>query len=250
MSIKYLGKSFDIHAGGIDLIFPHHENEIAQSEAVTEKKFVKYWLHGEHLLVNGEKMSKSLKNIFTLQDIEKNGFNPLDYRYFTLSAHYRSKLNFTWEALKASKNALEKLYVFVKILKNKSKLVTKNKLLPRNLNIMRSKFYSAVLDDLNMPKALAVLWNIIHSYNNAENYSANDILNILYDFDQILGFGLKNIKQSPIPTQIIKLAQERKNYRKEKKWSEADKIREELKKKGYKIEDKKNGYILSPLSPL
>ena len=106
MSMKYLGKTLDIHAGGVDLIFPHHENEIAQSEAATGKKFSKFWIHGEHLLVDGEKMSKSLGNIFTLRDFEKNNVNFLAFRYLLLGTHYRKKLNFTWQSLKAAQNAL------------------------------------------------------------------------------------------------------------------------------------------------
>ena len=112
MSIKYLGENFDIHAGGVDLIFPHHENEIAQSEASTGKKFANFWLHGEHLLVNNQKMSKSLNNIYTLREIEQNKINPLAFRYLTLTSHYRSKLNFTLESLNASQNALNNLYDF------------------------------------------------------------------------------------------------------------------------------------------
>ncbi|MEK9209470.1 MAG: cysteine--tRNA ligase, partial [Patescibacteria group bacterium] len=109
MSMKYLGKTFDIHAGAIDLLFPHHENEIAQSQAATGKKFVNFWLEGEHLLVSGQKMAKSLKNFLTLKDIEKKGFDPLVFRYLVLTSHYRKKLNFTWNSLKAGQNALDKL---------------------------------------------------------------------------------------------------------------------------------------------
>jgi len=116
MSMKYLGASFDIHAGGVDLLFPHHENEIAQSEAATGKKFVKYFVEGEHLTVDGRKMSKSLGNIFTLRDLAKKGFNPLAFRYLVLGAHYRSRLNFTSESLKAAQNSLERLREFVRIL--------------------------------------------------------------------------------------------------------------------------------------
>ena len=109
MSIKYLGPTFDIHAGAVDLIFPHHENEIAQSEGASGKKFVNYFIEGEHLLVDGKKMSKSLGNIFNLRDVESKGFDPLAFRYLTLTAHYRSKLNFTWKSLKAAQNALKPL---------------------------------------------------------------------------------------------------------------------------------------------
>ena len=114
MSMKYLGASFDIHAGGVDLLFPHHENEIAQSESATGKKFARYFIEGEHLLVNNKKMAKSAGNFFTLRDLEKRGLNPLVFRYLMLSAHYRSQLNFTWKSLEAAQNSLERLYEFVK----------------------------------------------------------------------------------------------------------------------------------------
>lgn len=247
MSMKYLGGYFDIHAGGVDLIFPHHENEIAQSESVTGKKFVKYWMHGEHLAVNGQKMSKSLRNIFTLQDIEKKSILPLAFRYFVLSANYRSKLNFTWEALEASKKALERLYEFVRTLKIPPQPAEPRRGLGRYLNL----FQSALSDDLNTPKALAILWDIVHGYNkNPQKFNAREVLNLLYKFDEILGLGLKKIKHFSIPKEIIKLALRREEYRKLKNWTEADKIREKIEKKGYLIEDGENGPKLSPTSAL
>lgn len=229
MSEKYLGQSFDIHAGGVDLIFPHHENEIAQSEAVTGKKFVKYWIHGEHLLVNGEKMSKSLKNIFTLCDIEKRNFNPLAYRYFVLGAHYRSKLNFTWEALEGAQKALERLYEEVRTLKN-----TKHK---AQITKYKNQFKNAINNDLNTPQALAVLWKVAKLGN----------LPLLYEFDEILGLGFKNLKQISISISIRKLTEKREKFRKEKKWKEADEIREILKKSGYAVEDTAKGPRVFPL---
>lgn len=224
MSTKYLGDTFDIHAGGVDLIFPHHENEIAQSESATGKKFVNYFLEGEHLLVNGEKMSKSLGNIFTLQNLEHKNFNPLAYRYFVLGAHYRSKLNFTWEALEGAQKALEKLYERVRMLKGqKTSLLT--------LAPVRSKFYSVLYNDLNTPQALAVLWEATKLGS----------LPLLLEFDKVLGLGLKNIKPISIPHSIQKLAQKREELRGEKRWQESDKIREEINKKGYTIKDSSEG---------
>ena len=261
MSMKYLGKTFDIHTGGVDLIFPHHENEIAQSESATGKKFVNYFLEGEHLLVNGQKMSKSTGNVFTLRDFESKKINPLAFRYFVLGAHYRSKLNFTWEALEASGRALEKLYEFVGQLKQK--YAPENRLtLPLaslgarahtyDFHSHISAFNKAISDDLNTPKALAVVWDLIHAYNkNSEKYDSKKVLKLFYEFDEVLGLDLKNIK-SPYPElsrrvisrDVLELAQEREEFRKLKNWAEADKLRDEIKKKGYEIKDTSGGFIL------
>ena len=238
MSMKYLGEHFDIHTGGVDLIFPHHENEIAQSESATNKKFVNYFLEGEHLLVDSEKMSKSLGNIFTLRDLEKKKINPLAYRYFVLGAHYRSKLNFTWEALEAAQNALERLYEVVRML-NGQKFSKKSSSLP--LAPIRSKFFSAINDDLNTPQAFAIMWKMIKEAPN---------LKLLYEFDEVLGFWLKNIKPHTIPLSIKILAQKREQLRKEKKWNEADKIREQINKKAYMVKDTADGAKISPVFPL
>lgn len=224
ISTKYLGQPFDIHTGGVDHIYPHHTNEIAQSEGANKKLLAKYWLHGEFLVIEGSRMGKSEGNFITLTDVVKKNFNPLAYRYFVLGAHYRSKLNFTWEALRASQNALEKLYEVVRMLKGQ-------KSSPLPLVPIRSKFYSALYDDLNTPQALAVLWETVKLGN----------LSLLLEFDKVLGLGLKNIKPISIPHSIQKLAQKREEFRKQKKWREADEIREELKKKGYILEDAENG---------
>lgn len=261
MSTKYLGKTFDIHAGGVDLIFPHHENEIAQSESATGKKFVNYFLEGEHLLVNGEKMSKSLGNMFTLRDIESKKISPQTFRYFVLAAHYRSKLNFTWEALEASEKALERLYEFVRALNSSpqppSSYSKRRGARGVALFLFQKKFNNAIYDDLNTPKALAVVWNLIHSYNkNPQKINAREILKLFYEFDEILGLGLKKIalyserSRRAIPKYIMDLAQKREEFRKLQKWVEADKIREELKKSGYAVEDTSEGPKLSPTSAL
>ncbi|MEK7503361.1 MAG: DALR domain-containing protein, partial [Patescibacteria group bacterium] len=255
MSMKYLGKTFDLHAGGVDLIFPHHENEIAQSESATGKKFVNYFLEGEHLLVEGQKMSKSLGNVFTLRDFEARKINPLAYRYFVLGAHYRSKLNFTWEALGGAERALEKLYEFIKNLKSQE-LDKKSSPLPDRqaglpLAPIRSKFNSTLSDDLNTPKALAVVWSLVNSYNkNPDKYDSKEVLKIFYGFDEVLGLGFKNIKHFPIPNAVLALAKEREKFRQQKKWAEADKIRKELRKQGFEIKDTPEGPRLSPVSAL
>ncbi len=232
MSMKYLGKTFDIHSGGVDLIFPHHENEIAQSEGATGKKFVNFFIEGEHLLVNGKKMSKSLGNFFTLRDIEGRGFDPLAFRYLILTAHYRSKLNFTWKSLEAAQNALEKLRKAVLSLE-------KNKR-PANRKIFgqyRRKFENFTGSDLNTPEALALLWEVIRSdkLNDQTKYR------LITDFDNILGLNLSKIKRKNAPQEILKLTGEREKYRKEKNFTKADELRKKIEKSGWLVEDTPEG---------
>jgi cysteinyl-tRNA synthetase len=230
MSQDTLGNKIDIHAGGVDLIFPHHENEIAQSEAKTgEKPFVKYWVHAAHMLVNGQKMSKSLNNFYTLSDIEKKGFEPLALRYLFLQTHYRQEMNFTWEALQGAQNALNKL---------RREIAGFNE--PRiGCAELEGKFKDAINDDLNMPKALAVLWEVMDS-DNPSSAKAESI----FKFDEVLGLSLKNSKEiikkkeKEIPLEILDLLKKREELRKRKKYVEADKIRAKIIEMGYKVEDK------------
>lgn len=241
MSMKYLGTTFDIHAGGIDLIFPHHENEIAQSQGATGKPFVRFFMEGEHLLVNGEKMSKSLGNVFTLRDFEKRTINPLAFRYLTLTSHYRSKLNFTWESLEGAQRSLEKLYDVVRVLKlqNSKQIVLKKRLA---LKSYQKKFETALADDLNTPKAMAVIWGMIHAYHKtSERYDAQELLNWLYDADRVLGFGLAAIQSDMIPSTILGLIKEREMWRKTKDWKKADEIRKKITEAGYLIHDTPEG---------
>lgn len=247
MSMKYLGSTFDIHAGGIDLLFPHHENEIAQSEGATGKKFVRYFIEGEHLLVDGQKMSKSLGNIFTLRDIEKNGINPLAFRYLVLSAHYRSQLNFTWDGLRGAQNSLERLREFVRML-----MLKKGNLPPPPrgggsgerlmLKSARDFFQKALSDDLNTPKALATMWSMINKYHkNPEKCDPKAILRMLYDFDRILGLGLAKIKPKTVPLEVLKLLKERESARKTKNFALADEIRRKINALGWQIQDTERG---------
>jgi len=228
MSMKYLGKTLDIHAGAVDLIFPHHENEIAQSEGATGKMFSKYWIHGEHLLIDGQRMSKSLGNIFTLHDLENKKINPLAFRYLVLTSHYRSKLNFTWESLKAAERGLENLYNQIRVLRIKNKkLRIKNK-------EFKDKFLKAINDDLNVPRALAVVQELLKSRLITDNSK----LATLLDFDRVLGLRFSDtIGKEKIPQKIIDLAKRREKLRKLKQWQKADKIREKIKNLGYEIRD-------------
>ncbi|MDO8560641.1 MAG: cysteine--tRNA ligase [bacterium] len=250
MSMKYLGNTFDIHAGGVDLLFPHHENEIAQSEGATGKPFAKYFIEGEHLLVDGRKMSKSLGNVFTLRALEAKNYDPIDFRYLILGAHYRTQLNFTWTSLEASKHArLGILNSLERIDRGpyKGSLKDENETLKVIITSQRD-FSSAVSDDLNTPKALAVL-NELLRYGNAlfdknllTGRGALLIRQTVFDFDKVLG--LKFNRPSPratIPEAVQNLVSEREELRKEKKWKEADKIREKIKKMGFLIEDAPQG---------
>lgn len=238
MSMQYLGKSFDLHTGGVDLIFPHHENEIAQSEAATGKKFVRYWVHGEHLLVNGQRMAKSLKNFFTLRDIEAREFDPLDFRYLALSSHYRSKLNFTWESLAAAEQAFRRLRGFMEEISQKKARKTKT----ISLEKYRKGFAEALADDLNTPTALSIVWNLVKDYRKkSETFDPKRVRALMLDFDKSFGFGLKDAVKKGIPPEISELAERRKILRREKKWDEADAIRSTLTARGYTIDDTPEG---------
>jgi len=232
MAMRYLGESFDIHTGGVDHIPIHHENEIAQSEAATGKKFVNYWLHGEFLLAKGGKMSKSSGKIMTLSELEKKGFKPLDYRYFVFSAHYRKPLTFSLEGLKRAQDAYRRLKNIISDLKDDKKINKK----------YLKEFENAINDDLDMPKAIAVLWKLVR------DKKAVGKLRTIKKMDEVNGLDLLKKEKIEIPEKIKKLAEERKKARKEKDWKKADKLREEIKKMGWKIEDVGSDYKLQKCS--
>jgi len=237
MSMKYLGETIDIHTGGVDLIFPHHENEIAQSEAATGKKFVRYWVHNEHLLIEGEKMSKSLHNIYTLRDLDNKGIEPLAFRYLVLTSHYRSKLNFTWESIAASKNALNSLREFLRYPDNK----VNSKLPITAMKEYEKRFLAALNDDLNTPHALALVWRVIK--DSKLPFKAKK--RIILSFDKVLGLGLASIKPLEVPAKIKKLVTEREKFRTYKQFVKADLLRRQIELLGYKLEDTANGPIVS-----
>lgn len=226
MSMKELGPTIDIHTGGVDNIFPHHENEIAQSEAETGKQFVRYWVHNEHLLVDGKKMSKSLGNVYTLEDIKAKGLHPLDFRYFVLGAHYRSKINFTWLGLKAARNAREKLKRFVLDNVDQTGEICK---------VYVDKFYSKLNYDLGSPEALAVIWELVRD----DKKDISSKIATLRKIDkEILGLNL--FEKEIIPDKIIRLAEDRKKARQEKDFNESDVLRNKISELGYNIEDLQN----------
>ncbi|KKR49217.1 MAG: Cysteine-tRNA ligase [Candidatus Magasanikbacteria bacterium GW2011_GWC2_40_17] len=229
MSMKYLGEQFDIHCGGIDHIPVHHTNEIAQSETASGiKPWVKYWLHNEFLQIDGGKMAKSLGNIYTLQDIKDKGFNPLSLRYFMLGAHYKTKLNFTWEALAAAEHALNNIYSAVREW-DKPKIGCAE---------LEKKFLKAVNDDLNTPVALSVVWNLIKS-----EYPSSAKAETILKFDEILGLNIKNYlgKKIEIPLEIKKLMEERAEARKNKDWEKSDELRDKINQMGFTVDDTDEG---------
>jgi len=235
MSMKYLGESFDIHIGGIDLVFPHHENEIAQSEAATGKKLANYWLHNEWILVDEKKMSKSLGNFYKLNDIIKKGYSPIDLRYFYLSAHYRKPLNFTFKNLDYAKNSLKRLKGII------SKLDKGKKPNKKNIELAWKQFLEFLNDDLNFPKAVSYIWDILRDnrLNDTEKYK------LILKFDEILGLDLDKKEKIKIPKEVAKLARDREIFRSKKDFAKADKIREKINKLGFLVEDTKKGVIVN-----
>jgi cysteinyl-tRNA synthetase len=237
MAMKYLGKTIDIHTGGIDHLTVHHPNEIAQSEAVTGKKFVRYWLHVNFLFVEGQKMAKSLRNIFNLEDIEKRGFSPLAFKYLVLTSHYRSEINFTWQAMESAENAYRNLVENVsgELIKNKD-TQTPYQSKARYGASTKEEILNIINNDLDTPKLIAKIWEVLRS-NKSFEYKKNFVLLA----DEILGLGLEKFIKRKIPQKIKDKVLLREKLRKEKNWEMADKIREELLKLGYKIEDTKFG---------
>ncbi len=229
MSAKVLQTlTLDIHAGGEDLIFPHHEDEIAQSEAASGVPFVKYWVHSNFLLVDGEKMSRSKRNVYTLSDLIAKKFSPLAFRYLTFQTHYRAKMNFTWEALEAAQTALDKLYE-----------TAASYPYPQTFNMdFYRDFTDAVSQDLNMPKAISTMWDMLRSEIPEVEKAAT-----LFKMDEILGLKIYDTVQilNNIPDSVKNLLAEREGYRKQKRFNMSDQIRAKIEKMGYVIEDSKKG---------
>ena len=240
MSLKYLGMPFDIHTGGVDHIPVHHENEIAQNEALTGKKSVNYWVHGEFMLVNNGKMSKSLGNTYRISDLEERGYNALDFRYFCLNTHYRKKLNFTFDGLDAAKAAYSRLLA----------LVYKHKTAPASGDTALAdkyveQFKQAIDDDLNVPLALGILWTMM------KEKPAKELFTAALEFDKVLGLDLDKAQapkeeeqKTEAPQEVIALCEERKAAKAAKDWAKADALRAQIAEKGYKVIDKKDGYTV------
>jgi cysteinyl-tRNA synthetase len=235
MSMKLLGNQFDIHCGGIDHIPVHHTNEIAQSEAVTGKKWVKYWLHGEFLIMDKGKMSKSAGDFITLQTLIDKGYDPLDYRYFAIGAHYRSKLNFSFEAMETAKNAWNSL-------KDKVRELRVNHTTKMNASFEKHKadFLKAINDDLNMPMAMSAVWAVIKD----ETLGSHERLQLLEDFDRVLGLGISEIaaaQTQPLTPELEAMVHERAEARKKKDFKKSDQLRKHLLSHGIVVEDTPDG---------
>jgi cysteinyl-tRNA synthetase len=253
MSMKYLGETFDIHSGGVDLIFPHHENEIAQSEAVTGKPLARYWVHCEHLLVNGQKMAKSLGNYFTLRDLLARGYTPAAIRFLLLSAHYRDRLNFTFEGLMHAVNTVRRLEEFNLRLSTAKPSSSEDRLV-ESVGEYRRRFEEAMDNDLNAPAALAAFFEFMREVNKALDEgkvsqrdldscrafvnSFNSIFNVIPPYEERL------------EPELQALIKEREEARRRKDWATADKIREELRRRGVLLEDTPQGVRWRRVKPL
>jgi cysteinyl-tRNA synthetase len=237
MSSKYLGEQFDIHTGGEDHVPIHHTNEIAQSESAFGKKpWVRYWLHGAFLTFKGEKVSKSKGGLYTISELEEQGFEPLSYRYFCLTAHYRKPLAFSLEALSGAQNSYHNLKNrIIELLEEKKNIEPKT----GKIKKYEEEFHKEINNDLNMPKALAVFWTMLKD----EGISSKDKYSLALKFDEVLGLNLKELKkeETKISEEIEVLIKEREKARKEKDWKKSDKIRNKLKEKGITLEDTPEG---------
>jgi len=232
MSMKFLGEQLDIHTGGVDLIFPHHENEIAQSEGATGKQFVKYWLHNEWVLVDSKKMAKSLNNFYTLRDLINKGINPLAYRFWLLMAHYRTRINFVLGALEGAETALKRLYGLYIGLGGDIGKIDKE---------YQKKFKERIGDDLDTPRALSLLWDLIKD----PDVSATDKKATILDFDKVLGLDFENIKEEEIPEEVKKLVEEREEARRNQDFKKSDVLRDEINTLGYGVKDTPDGQKIS-----
>lgn len=239
MCIKYLGETIDIHTGGIDHITVHHENEIAQSESVTGKQFVHYWFHNDFLLIDGQKMSKSLGNFYTIDDVKKRNINPIALRMLFFQTHYQQIMNFTWESLSSAQTAYIRLQNIIIELKEKTNNDDTPKEYSDEAKKLKASFTNAISYNLQIPRAMAILWETVKS-----NISDKEKLGLLLDFDQVLGLGFKDMKNEvgDIPEEILKLAQKREKARRDKDFNKSDEIRKEIEAKGYSIKDSDLGF--------
>ena len=237
MGQKYLGEQFDIHTGGIDLIPTHHENEIAQSKGACGKIPANYWIHGEYLLIDGGKMSKSLGNVYLIKDIIERGYEALVYKLFSYSCHYRNKLNFTWDGIDAASKSLERLRNGYQTHKNGNDDVEDSK-----IEELERRFHEAINDDLNMPLAMGVVWEAVRYDKKSPK-----IAQLLLKFDTVLGLKIDQEQKVEIPEEILDLVEKRKQARQEKNWEEADRLRDLIKDKGYEVKDTKEGMDISKI---
>jgi len=248
MSMKYLGETFDIHTGGEDGIFPHHECEIAQSEAATGKPFVRFWLHVRFLLVDGQKMSKSLGNFYTVKDILNKGYSGRVLRYALMSTHYRKNLNFTFEGLEAAKAAIERMENFVLSMQDVAG-TSDDPAVDEALKKAENDFVEAMDDDIEISAALAAVFEMIRAVNRARpsQKQAQKAIRLMHRFDEVLGV-LDVERKKEVPEEVLELVRKRQEARKAKDYATADAIREQVRKLGYLIEDTPSGPRVKPLS--
>lgn len=231
MSKEYLGEVFDIHTGGMDHIPVHHENEIAQAKGYCGKIPAKYWMHLDFLQVNGGKMSKSLNNLYTLEDLKEKGYEPEVYKMFNFSSHYKKPINFTFEAMDAAKVALNRLKEGYK------RHFVGNEIIDKNiLEDFEERFLEAINDDLNMPLALSVIWDVVKYEKKSKLFA-----DLLLKFDSVLGLNIEKEEKIELPEQIIQIIEERKQARLNKEWNKSDELRDKLISLGYNVKDTKNG---------
>ncbi|HUS60148.1 MAG TPA: cysteine--tRNA ligase [Nevskiaceae bacterium] len=243
MSTKYLGEQFDIHTGGLEHIPVHHTNEIAQAYGAFGKKLANYWLHNAWLTLKNEKMSKSLGNMILVTDLIKRGFEPMHFRYLVLTSHYHKGLVFDWKALKAARVAYQRLVQMIKEWKEEEeKSATQERM--TKTEKFRQKFLEKISNDLNYPEALAVVWEMAKS-----NIPSPDKLDLILDFDQVLGLGLAKQSKTKleIPKDVQELVEKREKLRKQNKWQEADEVRQQIAKLGWKLEDTNRGSKIKPV---
>lgn len=251
MSIEYLGDQFDIHTGGEDHIFPHHEAEIAQTEGATDKHpWVRFWIHTRHMMVDGKKMSKSKGNFYTLEDVEKKGYTAMHLRLALLSAHYRSQMNFTWDALDQAKKNFERITNWVEILEREN-MRSENKedanftpspAQEEVVNNFEQKFWNALDDDLNTPLALSVLYELITYINShKEVVSLGTLWEMWNRMNSVLGFTLPTTSQNTLPQEVSALIAERDTARENKNFSLSDELRKKIESLGYTLEDSAEG---------
>jgi len=242
MGMKYLGDTIDIHTGGIDHIPLHHENEIAQSEGATGKLFVQIWFHNNFLMVDNQKMSKSLGNIYKLEDLKKHEIEPLAVRYLFLQSHYRQLMNFTWDSAKSAQEGLNKLRDAIINLKNDNSKTLKFGNSQNKIIQYYQEFKDSVENDLQTPQAVAVMWEMLKS-----DIDPKEKLSLLFDFDKIFGLKLKETTEEKIPEEVIKLAEKRQIAKKNHDYAASDSIRNSINSSGYKIEDSEKGYKIKKI---
>ena len=241
MSTKYLGQQFDFHTGGEDNIFPHHECEIAQSEGASDKKWVKYWMHARFLMFDGEKMSKSKGNLYTIQELIEKGFKKNAIRYALISSHYRQNYNFTFDGLKAAEQAIDKIRQCVFTIKEKAKTNSASSVRDEVTAFTEkaiNDFGDALGDDLNISKALAAVFELVRQANKLDNPTTDEadvIVQAIQKIDSVLG--VLETSEESVPAEIMDMAEQRKQAKQNRDWAKADALRDAITAAGYAIED-------------